>query len=53
MAEKIMNIFYFILGIISCIITFVIFTVVVIILSPFVFIAKLIESRRPRNMLWL
>jgi len=53
MVEKIINALCFILRTIACIIAFVVFTAVLILFLPVILIAKLIESRRPRNTLWL
>jgi len=53
MVEKIINAFCFISKTIACIIAFVVFTAVVILFLPIVIIAKLFESRQPRNTLWL
>jgi len=53
MVEKIINILCFIFKTIACIIAFVVFTAVLILFLPLVLIAKLFESRRPRNTLWL
>jgi len=53
MVEKITNIFGYVLSATICVVAFLIFVVALILFLPFILVAKVFESLRPRSTLWL